>query len=398
MLRSLPTIGLTPGSALRGRTVLQVLPALSEGGVERGTVEIVAALAEAGAVPIVASAGGRMVPQVARAGGRHVTLPLMTKDPLNILLNARRLRRLIMTEGVELVHARSRAPAWSAMPAARGAGVPFVTTWHGVYRENFPGKRRYNAVMARGARVIAISDFVARRVAGDYGVGPDRLRTIHRGADTAYFDPASITGDRLHKLAHAWRLPDGVPVVLLPGRITRWKGQALLLKALARLPDQLRPVAVFVGSGRPREVDALCALAGGLGLTESLRIAGHCDDMPAAYALADLVVAPSLEPEPFGRVVVEAQAMERLVIVSDHGGAAETVEHNVTGWRVPPGDVATLADAIAAGLALDAASRALFGAAARASVVDRFSAARMGAATLAVYAELLGRSLQDGGG
>lgn len=386
MSRSHPTNDL---ASLGGRVVLQVLPALAEGGVERGTVEIVAALAEAGAVPIVASAGGRMVPQVARAGGRHVTLPLMTKDPLNILLNARRLRRLIAREGVELVHARSRAPAWSAMLAARRADVPFMTTWHGVYRENVPGKRHYNAVMARGARVIAISDFVARRVAGDYGVGPDRLRTIHRGADTRYFDPALITGDRLHRLAHAWRLPEGAPVVLLPGRITRWKGQGLLLEALARLPDA-RAVAVFVGSGKPREVAALVAQAERLGLTERVRVAGHCADMPAAYALADLVVAPSLEPEPFGRVVVEAQAMERLVIVADHGGAAETVAHSRTGWRVPPGDAAMLAAAIAAGLALDAPALALFGAAARASVVERFSAARMGAATLAVYAELLG--------
>lgn len=389
MLRSLPTIEVSAPASLRGRTVLQVLPALAEGGVERGTVEIVAALAGAGAVPLVASAGGRMVPAVTRAGGRHVTLPLMTKDPLNILLNARRLRRLIAREGVALVHARSRAPAWSAWLAARSAGVPFVTTWHGVYRENFPGKRRYNAVMAQGARVIAISEFVARRVAGDYGVGPDRLRIIHRGADTAYFDPATITGDRLHKLAHAWRLPEGAPVILLPGRITRWKGQALLLEAMARLPA-MHLVAVFVGSGSPREVAALLALAARLGLTERVRVAGHCADMPAAYALADLVVAPSLAPEPFGRVVVEAQAMERLVVVSDHGGAAETVAHNRTGWRVPPRDAAVLADAIAAGLALDAGSLALFGAAARASVIDRFSAARMGEATLAVYAELLG--------
>ena len=226
-----------------------------------------AARAEAGGRPVVASAGGRMVSAVARAGGRHVTLPLMTKDPLNILLNARRLRRLIAQEGVGLVHARSRGPAWSAYLAAGRAQVPFMTTWHGVYRENLPGKRFYNGVMARGARVIAISDFVARRVAADYGVGPDRLRTIHRGADTAYFDPALITGDRLHKLAHAWRLPEGAPVILLPGRITRWKGHALLLEALALVVDK-RAVAVFVGSGKKREIEALALQAERSGLAD----------------------------------------------------------------------------------------------------------------------------------
>lgn len=374
---------------LAGRTVLQVLPSLSEGGVERGTIEIVEALAAAGARPLVASAGGRLVPAVARAGGHHVTLPLMTKDPLDILLNARRLRRLIRAEAVDLVHARSRAPAWSALLAARRTGRPFVTTWHGVYRENLPGKRLYNSVMARGARVIAISDFVAARVARDYGVGPDRLRIIHRGADTRAFDPSRIGGERIDRLVRAWRLPDDAPVVLLAGRIVPWKGQRLAVEALARLADR-RAVLVLVGSGKPREIAALCALAERLGVAERLRFAGHCADMPAAYAIATVVIAPSLAPEPFGRVVVEAQALGRLVVVSDHGGAAETVAHGVTGWRVPPGDAASLAAAVDAGLALPPEALALFGENARASVLERFSAARMGALTLAVYREVLG--------
>ena len=267
-----------------------------------------------------------------------------------------------------------------------------MTTWHGVYRENLPGKRAWNAVMARGARVIAISDFVAQRVAADYGVGPDRLRVVHRGADPATFDPARMTGERLYKLAAAWRVPEGNRVVLLPGRITSWKGQSLLIEALPLL-DRRDIVAVFVGdTGRrgDRQVEALCARARALGVSQRVRFAGHCADMPAAYALADLVVAPSLEPEPFGRVVVEAQAMERLVIVADHGGAVETVEHNVTGWRITPRDPVSLAHAIEAGLALPAADLAAFGANARAGVLARFSTARMQQATLAVYREVLG--------
>ncbi len=373
-----------------GITVLQVLPALDEGGVERGTVEIARALARAGARPLVASAGGRLVPALERAGGRHLTLPLMTKDPLDILINGRRLRRLIRRERVSLVHARSRAPAWSARFATRD--VPFVTTWHGVYGENFLLKRHYNAVMARGDRVIAISDFVAARVATDYGVGPDRLRTIHRGADTDLFDPARVTGDRIARLAAAWRLPDGARTVLLPGRISAWKGHALLIEALPRLATRAA-MAVIVGDtgGRAaREVARLCAQASALGVGDRVRFVGHCADMPTAYALADLVVAPSLKPEPFGRTVVEAQSMQRLVIASDAGGMAETVEHGMTGWRVPPGDGARLAEAIDAGLALDPGTLAAFGENGRRAVRARFSTARMQAATLAVYAELLG--------
>lgn len=382
--------------SLAGEVVLQVLPALEEGGVERGTVEMVQALVASGAVALVASAGGRLVAHVERAGGHHVVLPLLTKDPVNILLNARRLRRLIQRERVSLVHARSRAPAWSALLAARRARVPFLTTWHGVYSENFPGKRRYNAVMAKGERVIAISEFVASRVARDYGVGPDRLRVIPRGADPVVFDPARVAGDRLYKMARAWRLPDGAPVILLPGRISAWKGHALLIEALGRVRDR-SVIAVFTGTGSASLVKSLCERARALGLEERLRFTGHCADMAAAYALASVVVAPSLAPEPFGRVVVEAQAMGRLVIVADHGGAAETVEHGMTGWRVPPGDVDTLAASLEAGLALDAEALHAFGTAARQSVIDRFSTARMQAATLGVYAELLGRAPAQAG-
>ncbi len=382
---------------LRGTSILQVLPALDEGGVERGTVEMARAIVGAGGRAVVASAGGRLVPALERAGGLHRTLPLMTKDPVDILLNAGRLRRLIRTGGVGLVHARSRAPAWSALLAARRAHVPFVTTWHGVYGEDLPFKRLYNGVMARGDRVIAISDFVAARVARDHGVGPDRLRTIHRGADLAVFDPARISGERIARLAAGWRLPDAARVVLLAGRIVEWKGHLVLVEALARLAAaQPDAVAVFVGDTGGRAapaVERICARAAGLGVASRLRFVGHCDDMPTAYALADLVVAPSLRPEPFGRVVVEAQAMRRLVIVSDGGGAAETVQHGETGWRVPPGDRDALAAAIDAGLSLPADALALFGDNARASVAARFSTARMQAATLAVYSELLGPDL-----
>ncbi len=374
--------------------ILQVLPSLQAGGVERGTIEMVRAIAQAGGTPLVASAGGRMVSQVARAGGRHVTLRLMTKDPLGIWMNAWRLARLIRRERVDLVHARSRAPAWSAWLAARRTGAAFVTTWHGAYSENLPFKKRYNAIMARGERVIAISRFVAERLRSDYAVGPDRLRIIPRGADLAAFDPAAIRGDRLHALASDWNLPFGAKVIMLAGRITPWKGHELLLRALARLPaDAPDWVCVLVGP-RQREgthANALLAQAHELGLMKRLRFAGHCEDMPAAYALADLVVVPSLKPEPFGRVVIEAQAMGRPVLVAGHGGAMETVEDGVSGVVFPPGDVDALAQGLARLLALDPAERATFAEQARAHVAEHYCLQAMQRSTLAVYDELLGR-------
>jgi len=371
--------------------VLQVLPALETGGVERGTIDMVQAIVAEGGTALVASAGGRMVAEVERAGGRHVALNLMTKDPVNIWLNAAPLARLIRREGVTLVHARSRAPAWSAWIAARRARVPFVTTWHGVYGDDFPGKRLYNSVMARGERVIAISHFVADRVASHYRVDPQRLRVIYRGVDAAVFDPALAVGDRVHRLAQAWRLPPGAPVIMLPARLTRWKGAELLLDAMALMPSQ-EAYCVLVGSdqGRRAYADRLVARAERLGLAGRVRFAGLCDDMPAALQLADVVVSASLKPEPFGRVVIEAQAMGRPVVVSDHGGAAETVQPGLTGWRVPPGDAAALADALQIALSLDPGQKAELADRARDSVLTYFTTTAMQQATLAVYRELLG--------
>jgi glycosyltransferase involved in cell wall biosynthesis len=371
-------------------TVLQVLPALETGGVERGTVEMVQAIVRAGGSALVASAGGRLVADVERAGGTHITIKLASKNPARIWRNAARLAFLIRAADVDIVHARSRAPAWSAWLACRRTGAKFVTTWHGVYSENAPGKRRYNAVMARGERVIAISHFIAARLMSRHHVDPGRLRVIPRGVDPAQFDPAAVSGIRVAKLAAEWRLPDGAPVIMLPARLTRWKGHAVLVEALARL--QRRDVClVLVGAdqGRAKFRKELIARAEALGVANRLRLVGHCDDMPAALMLADVVANPSIEPEPFGRTVIEAQAMGRPVVVTDQGGTAETVDHGVTGWRVPPGDPAALARVLEEMLALTPPERAALGARARASVCAHYTTEAMQKATLDVYRELL---------
>ncbi len=369
--------------------VLQVLPSLGSGGVERGTIEIAAAIAAAGATSLVASAGGRLVPEIARAGGRHVCLPLATKNPLGIWRNAHRLTGLIGAERVGIVHARSRAPAWSALLAARRTGVHFVTTYHGAYGEDLPFKRRYNAVMAMGERVIVASRFIAELVAARHGVGADRLRLIPRGIDPALFDPDALSPARTLRLADQWRLPPGAKVVVRPGRLTRRKGQALLIEALARLARG-DVIAVLVGAdqGRHRYAEALRLQAERLGVSARLRFAGDCADMPAALALADLVVSASLAPEAFGRVVIEAQAMARPVIASAHGGAAETIRDGQTGWLIPPGDAAALARAIEAALSLPAEQRLAIGERARAAVRADYTTAAMQRATLEVYREL----------
>ena len=368
--------------------VMQVLPALDAGGVERHVLALSAAVAKAGGVSLVASAGGRLVPTVER-GGKHVTLPLDRRGPLAIRANARRLEAAIRELRVDLLHAHSRGPAWSAWLAARHTGVPLVTTYNCTYSEGLPGKRLYNSVMARGARVIAPSRFVAGMVSARHATPPERLRVVPHGVDTRIFDPEVVVPDRLVRMAAGWRVPDGAPTILLPGRLTRWKGQAVLIKALARMQRRDAVVLLTGDARRQGYAKELAALAETLGLGERVRMVGHIEDMPAALILSDVVVNASTDPEAFGLVIAEALAMERPVIASDHGAARETVAQGETGWRVPPGDETALAARLDAVLAMTQAQRQAIGRAARAFVLAHHDLARMQEATLDVYEELL---------
>lgn len=376
----------------RPPVVLQVLPALATGGAERGAIDVAIALKEAGGRPLVASEGGPMVRELDRAGIPHLTLPLATKNPLRIRRNARTLEVLIRSHGVDIVHARSRAPAWSAHLAARAAGVPFMTTFHAPYNFSNRLKRWYNSVMARGDRVIAISAFIRDHILANYAVDPAAIRVIHRGIDTEVFAPDAVAPARMIQLARQWRLPDDRPVILLPGRLTRWKGQSVLIDALARL-DRRDVCCLLVGSdqGRTGYRQELEQQIRERGLDGVVFMTDHCADMAAAYLLSTVVVSASQEPEAFGRVIVEAQAMGKPVIVTGIGAWRETVCDGETAWVVPPADPDALAQALAQALAMSEADRAALGAHARAFVADRYTKDRMCADTLAVYAELMAR-------
>ena len=378
-----------PPSEGRPPAVLQIVPSLVSGGAERGAVDLAGALVAAGWVSYVASAGGPLEHEIARCGATHLTLPLASKNPLVIRRNAVSLAWVIRRFGIDIVHARSRAPAWSAWSAAGATGRHFVTTFHNAYDSRAALKRWYNSVMARGERVIAISEFVADHAAGVYGVGADRLRTIPRGVDLDSFDPQRVGAERIVSLARQWQLPDGAPVVMLPGRLTRWKGGLDLIEAVASL-GRHDICCVFVGPEQRRgfrhELEAAIEKHGMGGL---FRIAEDCRDMPAAYMLADVVVSASSDPEGFGRVIVEAQAMGRPAVATDHGGARETIIPGVTGWLVPARDPGALAVAIGEALSLSPRQRALLAWKAAAHVAANFTREAMCNRTIAVYEELL---------
>jgi len=376
-------------SSQKQPVILQVLPEMRSGGVERGTIEIARAIVRAGGVALVASSGGPMVSQVAACGARHIALPLKTKNPLHIWRNGRRLAGVISQYKVQIIHARSRAPAWSAWFAAKTAGCHFMTTFHGTYGLGNKWKRKYNSVMTKGERVIAISHFIAEHIQKNYTIDPHRLRIIPRGVDLKLFNPFGHSPQRMIELAKQWRLPDELPLILFPGRITRWKGQHVFIKALAALSHR-HFFAIIIGDDKGHENYRmkLEKQIMKLGLGEHVRIARHTSYVTEAYMLAKLVVATSVEPEAFGRVVLEAQAIGRPVIATDHGGPKETVIPDVTGWLVAPGNVQQLSDCIAHALALDDA--ALQAMSEKAYLHARqFSIEKMCTQTLDVYKELL---------
>lgn len=375
----------------RMATVLQVLPALgTSGGVERGTIEIARAIVESGGRALVASSGGARQYELDRVGAEHITLPLDTKAPLGMYQNIGRLADLIRRENVDIVHARSRAPAWSALYACKRTKRPFLTTFHGTYGRANPLKRLYNSVMTRGELVIAISAFIAGHVRQFYGVPNERIRTIHRGVDVHKFNAANVTAQRVIQLANAWRLTEGYPVVMLPGRLTRWKGQTVFIEAIAKLQRQdVRCLLVGGDQGRLDYRSELESLIERHNLNSVVRLVDNCSDMPAAYMLSDVVVSASTDPEAFGRIVIEAQAMGRPIVATDHGGARETVLPEVTGWLVKPGDADDLAKALEKALSLNEEQRADLARTAVDHVHSKFTTETMCAKTLAVYDEIL---------
>jgi glycosyltransferase involved in cell wall biosynthesis len=387
-------------------TILQVVPRLDAGGSEQATVEIAYALTRAGALALVASEGGRMATAVTQTGGEVIALPVASKNPLTILANARRLRRLIEDRKVDLVHARSRAPAWSAFLAARATGRPFVTTYHGAYGSVGPLKAAYNSVMGRGDRIIANSRYTAALVAERHHVARDRIRVIYRGIHAATFDPLMVPPGPVAKLRESWGVPPGTKVVLQAARLTGLKGHRQTIEAVSRLKREgalVGAVIIFAGDapGKAAYRQELHDLIARNGLGDKIRLVGHCHDMPAAFLASYVALVPSLVAETFGRTSVEAQAMGCPVIVSNLGALPETIVSpeqdaaRFTGWLVPANDADALADRLRLALSLTPADRAKIGqrAGARASV--EFALSQMQAKTLAVYDELLGTHLAE---
>jgi glycosyltransferase involved in cell wall biosynthesis len=376
-------------------TLLQVVPELETGGAEQTTIDVAQAVVRAGGKALVATRGGRMAARLLADGARMAQMPVQSKNPLVILGNAARLVDLIRTEKVSIVHARSRAPAFSALWAAQSTKTPFVATYHGVYSAKNGLKRWYNAVMTRGDLVIANSDFTRDHVLAEHDIDPARIVTIPRGVDLSRFNPSWVTPDRIEALRKAWNVPieDRRTKIVLAGRLTRIKGHLLIVEAAARLKAQGRDdfLILFVGDARENlayqaEVEQAIAAAG---LQDQIRVLGHCSDMPAAFMIGDAAILPTTKPESFGRTAVEPQVMGKPVLASNHGGVTETIVHGETGWLVEPGDPEAWAASLLRLLETSSTRLRAMGQAAADRANRLYSVDAMCEATLAAYARVL---------
>lgn len=385
---------------LAGRTVLQLAPALDSRDLDRAAIDVAAALAEAGARPLVAAPPGPLVSELQAKGGVWINFATQAKNPLAMTILTSRLRSLLIQEQVDLVHARSRPAGWIAFFATRTLKTPLVTSLHQISPGQSVVKQLYNSVMAKGDLVIAGSKFAAATIVSLYPVAAGRIVLIRPGVDLKPFAATAIQSARVQALRQAWQAAPDERIILLVARPSIWKGHKVLIDAVRVLVDggtkDLK--LVFIGEakgGAGKEIDQAIRASG---LGHMIRKVGTCPDMPAALLAAAVVVIPSIEPEAFGRVAVEAQAVGTPVVVSDLGAVPETVlappdveAARRTGWRVSPSDPALLADALREALALAASGRDALALRAHEQVTSRFAIERMARETLEAYSTVLDR-------
>lgn len=382
--------------------VMQILPALQSGGVERGAIDIAKALKKDGFEPIVVSKGGVLVYQLREAGITHVELPVYSKNPLTIYFNNKKIAKLLEEYQVDVVHVRSRAPMWSAFFACKKMHRKIVATVHGTYSLNlfgwkvFPLKRIYNSLMLQADEVIAVSSFIKDYLIQNYqknyvGSLAEKIVVIQRGAELGYFDYAKVSKNRIIDLSKKWHLPDDKKIILMPARFTSWKGHEFLIEALSQVKNDFFCVMIGSDHGHKKFRKKIENHIVARGLAGKVQLCGLCKDMPTAYALSHLVVCPSVRPEAFGRIAIEAQASSRIIISTKIGGSLETVIDGKTGFLVEVNDVEKFAELIDQVLEMPKEAADQMGEAGRKNIEENFSNEKMCGDTIKVYRDVLRR-------
>lgn len=372
------------------KTIMQVLPSLKQGGVETGTIEIASALQKAGIPNIVVSNGGPMVEQLKKIGVKHIRLPVHSKNPIRMWLNSKKLARIALENDVALMHVRSRAPAWSVKWASQKTGIPFISSYHGMYGIKPAIKKLYNRVMLQGLCTIAVSECVKQHLMDVYHYPESKIHVIHRGADLKRFNPERIKQSELIEFAQEKQIPMDRPVITLVGRLSKVKGQSILLQALSQMKHKELTCLLVGGKAKPEYEKLLQEEIQKLPDTITVKtLSVPANEIPMIYALSDVVVSASIIPETFGRTVSEANAMNRIVVAFNHGGPKETIVDGQTGFLIPVGNVLTLAEKLDNVLNMKVSQKKKMEQAARQRAEKYFSIDKMCEKTLKLYQEVL---------
>jgi len=381
---------MTTDQKYQKKTILQVVPALISGGVERGTLEIAKSIVASGNNSIVISAGGPMVESLIASGSEHINLNVASKNPFVIWQNAHKIAKVIRDQNVDIVHARSRAPAWSCYMASKATNIKLITTFHGIYNFKSYIKKFYNSVMTEGSSVIAVSNFVKKHIIDNYKVHPNKITVIHRGVNHNEFSKENLTENKLATFRAKYKIPADTPVLLLPSRMTRWKGHMVLIDALEKI-KHLKFYCIMAGdlAKHPEYVARIKEKIHKYKIQSHIQLFGNEPDMIGLYGASDIVLSTSIEPEAFGRTIIEAQAMEKLVIATNIGGACETIQDGANGFHVNPNDSVELAQKIEHCLSLIGTQQAdTMTMNARKTASEKFSLDKMLKNVLSIYNEV----------
>jgi glycosyltransferase involved in cell wall biosynthesis len=378
-------------------TVMQLLPSLESGGVERGTIDIAKILKKENFKPIVASAGGVLVYDLRESGIAHVEIAsLKRKNPISIILNINRIRKLIIEHNIDIIHARSRAVMWSAYFACKNSKTKLISTVHGTYSCDFLGiknfllKKFYNSVMLKADRIITVSNFIKSYLLQNYsGNFCNKISVIQRGVDLTYFDSQRVSKNRVIDLSKKWNLPEDKKIILMPARFTTWKGHEFLIDALTQVESDFFCVMVGSDHGHKQYRKKIEERIVQKKLESKVRVVDNCRDMPAAYAIAHFVVSPSIRPEAFGRISIEVQASNKIIVATKIGGALETISDGQTGFLVDIGDYTNFAKTIDMVLKLDKEVVDKISDAGRKNIEKNFSSKQMCDLTLDIYRQVL---------
>ncbi|MDB2500208.1 glycosyltransferase family 4 protein [Candidatus Pelagibacter bacterium] len=377
--------------------VLQVIPKLGYGGAETGCYDLAHYLHENNCTSFIATSGGDLIKFIDKKKVKLFRLPVHSKNPLIIIFNAFALVFIILVNGISIVHARSRAPAWSCFLATKITRKKFVTTFHGTYNFNNSIKKFYNSIMVRSNLIIAGSNFIFSHINKNYSKylgAKKKLLVIFRGINVDYFDPSTTTETQEKQLLIDWQIDKSKKIILLPGRLTSWKGQESFIEALSLVNKELGYdsfYGVILGSDQGRNVykKKITRLVEQHRLTNQLKFIEHCKNMPVAYKISDLIVSASIEPESFGRVAVEAQSMKKPILASDIGGSNETVENGKTGFLFEAGNPVSLSNKILEILKLDESTLKSMGNEGRKNIIKKFNVEKMCFSTYSEYKKLL---------